>query len=119
MPNNLQKIDFYKNVENLQICHIQIASKDSEIFEYAVEQIRDHVGHIYSEYMTQAAKLISDELEQQGTIDPNLAKRIISDNILIKEIAIRPDLQQGTASKLGTNLRKEAANLKSKIDFGH
>ena len=34
----------FNDVENLQMCHIQIASKDPDIFEYAIEQIRNHVA---------------------------------------------------------------------------
>ena len=30
-------IEFFQDAENLQMCHIQIASKDPEIFEYAIE----------------------------------------------------------------------------------
>ena len=51
-------IDYYSQIENLQISHIQIASKDDEIFEYAVDQVRTHVGHIYAEYMALCVKTI-------------------------------------------------------------
>ena len=42
--------------------------------------------------MSQAAKSLSDELSHLQ-IDPVLASRLIADNILIKEIAIQPELQ--------------------------
>ena len=56
-------IDFYRDLENLQIAHVQIASKDPEVFEYAVEQVRRHTAQIYKEYMENAKKQWLDQYQ--------------------------------------------------------
>ena len=34
---NPPEIEFYEDLENLQVAHVQIAAKDPEIFEYALD----------------------------------------------------------------------------------
>ncbi len=48
----------------MQVSHIQIASKDPEVFEYAIDQVRNHVGRVYSEYMLACKKVWEDFLQR-------------------------------------------------------
>jgi hypothetical protein len=41
---NPLKIDSYRDSDIIQVCHIQVASRDSDVFEYAIDQVRDHVA---------------------------------------------------------------------------
>ena len=40
-----------EEVDN-QICHIQVASHDEEVFEYALQQVLVHASQIYVDYQT-------------------------------------------------------------------
>jgi hypothetical protein len=67
-----REIDLYQKSEKVQICHIQIASKDEEVFEYAIEQVRYHVARTYAEYQDAALRVIkSSANSQQKLLTPN------------------------------------------------
>ena len=63
------------------------------------------MGHIYAEYMDQACKIIEDTMLPDMDLNSEPAKDIIRANILIKNIAIQPLLQQDTPHKLAIRHR--------------
>ena len=99
-------IEFFNDVENLQMCHIQIASKDPEIFEYAIEQIRNHVAQVYGEYMKTFAMewhRFHNELFYRNCPKDYLTEeeeRMIDDDILIKKGVVKPSINMSTYNKL-------------------
>ena len=78
------------------MCHIQIASKDPDIFEYAIEQIRNHVAQVYGEYMKTCAmewERFHNELYNRNNNPEYLTdeeKSLMEDDILIKKVVVKP-----------------------------
>lgn len=93
---NLQKIDNFLDLENFQICHIQIAAKTPEVFEYAVSQVRDHVARQYGEYIETCIKTDS--------------------RIIVQSVAVAPYITLDTAKKLGLKLQHSLLNTKAEIE---
>lgn len=110
--NQLSEMDELKRmkeeVEN-QVCHIQVASNDEEVFEYALQQVLVHASHIYTDYQTQAHNDIVES--SNGTLAPHAIK----DLILVPMMAIQPYLFDQTPHKIGSRMRQENLNLKARF----
>ena len=89
---NQDRIEYYKDIENLQVSHIQIASKDPEVFEYAIEQVRNHVARIYAEYMLSCKKIWDDFLMQYDNDEKVDILKELKRDILIQKIVVKPML---------------------------
>ena len=83
---NPMKIDSYRNSEIIQVCHIQVASRDSDVFEYAIDQVRDHVARQYGEYLEICRKLIISHLGENAT-DKKIRQHMDQD-VLFSRVAV-------------------------------
>ena len=78
--------------------HIQIACKDVEVFEYAIDLVREHVAQNYFEYFEQCVKALSD---QTGPTEQE---------IVVSEMGVQAHLQGDTEKKLTIKLQNMILN---------
>ena len=102
-----KEIEFYQDLENLQVAHVQIAAKDPEIFEYALDQVRVHTAQVYQDYMEACRRVYVDRC---CPLDNLLT------DILVKKVVLKPLLQKSTQEKLAIRLRNRIDMLRERFN---